>query len=362
MPPAFSSLRQASAFALLLLVVLLSPWLVGRWGLPSRDQIYSSMSWRTGGFPYIHQQIFQEKGDIDMAFIGSSHMGNDIDTPYVQQQLSAKLGRTATVISLSWVNSGLEADYIIARDLLAHRKVRLLVFYDDRGDNVPHLTGWRWFRFGDDAPELAGLPFHFQFTYYYGAILGLPRNLLNDLRPNLDLAPPAYLFHLRFPQADFIPERLGTFTSRAGYINRPDLFAPYTPTTSATPSDVVVYGPDTHDDFTFADTPAAPLQLHFAQKFLALARGHSTPLACLNLPTISNEHDASIHEGRLWLDVFQGSTPLLGIAPARLFAGLGEDDIRKLYQDPVHFNQNGQAYFTRLITPQLIDLYEQANP
>jgi hypothetical protein len=29
-----------------------------------------------------------------------------------------------------------------------------------------------------------------------------------------------------------------------------------------------------------------------------------------------------------------------------------------LYGDPVHLNQNGQEYFTRLITPTLIGIYQ----
>src|ERR1035438_6486827 len=108
MSPGFFSPRHAVALALLLVLILLSPWLAGRSGLPPREQIYSSIPWRTGSFPYMHRQIFEEKGDIDIAFLGSSHMYNDIDTPYVQKQLSEKLGRPATVISLCWVNPGFD--------------------------------------------------------------------------------------------------------------------------------------------------------------------------------------------------------------------------------------------------------------
>jgi hypothetical protein len=362
MAPAFSSPRQAAAFAFLLLVVLLSPILMDIWGLPSRDQIYSSMSWRTGGFPYIHQQIFEATGDIDIAFLGSSHMGNDIDTPYVQKQLSEKLRRPATVISLTWVNAGFEANYIVARDLLAHRKVHMMVFYDDRGPNQPHLTGWRWFRHGDDGSELAGLPLNFRISYYYGAILGLPRNLLNRWRSNLADDPPPRLFEQRFPGVPFPPDHLGAFASNRDYIDRADLFHPYTPQTPAGPTDVSIYGSETRDKFQFAPTPAAPFQVYFARKFLALAQDHSTRLVCLNLPILADRQDTEIPEGRLWLDVFRPYASLMGIAPARLFEGMTEDDLHQIYQDPVHLNQNGQIYFTPIITPALLDLYEQAHP
>ena len=49
---------------------------------------------------------------------------------------------------------------------------------------------------------------------------------------------------------------------------------------------------------------------------------------------------------------------MLGIPPAILFKGLTDDDIRKLYSDSVHFNENGQNYFTALMTPNLLKIYE----
>ncbi len=74
MQPAFSSTKQAAAFATLILLILLSPALVGKSLLRSRDQIYSSLPWGVGPYPYLHNQIFEEKGDIDVAFMGTSTM------------------------------------------------------------------------------------------------------------------------------------------------------------------------------------------------------------------------------------------------------------------------------------------------
>src|SRR5277367_5862797 len=95
MRPAFSSTRQAAAFVLMVLAVLLSPMLVGKSCIRSRDQIYSSLPWGTGPYPYLYNQIFEEKGDIDVAFMGTSSMWYAMDTPYFQQELSKKLGRPA---------------------------------------------------------------------------------------------------------------------------------------------------------------------------------------------------------------------------------------------------------------------------
>jgi hypothetical protein len=84
MQSAFSSTKQAAAFAVLLLVILLSPVLVGKSLLRSRDQIYSSIPWGAGPYAYEHDQIFVEKGDLDVVFMGPSTMWYAIDTPYFQ--------------------------------------------------------------------------------------------------------------------------------------------------------------------------------------------------------------------------------------------------------------------------------------
>lgn len=361
MSPAFSSTRQAAAFGLLLLLILLSPWLAGKSGLPPRDQIYSSISWRIGSFPYMSRQIFEEKGDIDIAFVGSSHLYNDIDTTYVQQQLSKKLGRPAKVLSLCWVYGGYDTLYFIAKELLARRKVHLLVLWDDQPHQL-HISSWRWVRLGDDGADLAGLPLGTQISYYYGSILGMPRNLLNRLRPNLAPEASPEQFKWDYAHAWFPPEHLGAFTSQESYTDRPDLFQLFTPKTPATPSDVCLYAPDTRDQFRFSDVPGPFLRAYFAEKFLSVVQDHPTHMVFLNLPIFGERRSATMSEGRLWIGFFSTRAPLMGIVPARLFAGLNDDDVRNLYQDPVHFNQNGQAYFTRLITPKLIEVYEQANP
>ena len=130
MSPAFSSNRQAAAFALLLLIILLLPCVLGKNQLPPREQVYSAIPWSFGAFPYLHDQIFEEKGDIDIAFMGSSSTWWAIDTPYVESQLSKALGRKAVVRSLCWNWPGFDSFYFITKDLLQRRKVKVIVFCD----------------------------------------------------------------------------------------------------------------------------------------------------------------------------------------------------------------------------------------
>ena len=43
--------------------------------------------WGNGPYPWIRNQIFEETNDIDIAFMGSSHILHAMDTPYVQAQI-----------------------------------------------------------------------------------------------------------------------------------------------------------------------------------------------------------------------------------------------------------------------------------
>jgi hypothetical protein len=77
----------------------------------------------------------------------------------------------------------------------------------------------------------------------------------------------------------------------------------------------------------------------------------------LYLPGLAEARSSVIGERTFWPDIL-ANTILLGIPPAKFFVKMTADEAQKLYDDPQHFNQNGQRYFTQLITPSLINLYE----
>lgn len=362
MAPAFSSLRQAAAFTLFLLALLLLPLLAGKSFLPPREEVYSTLGWRYGPYHYLHRQIFEEKGDIDIAIIGSSRVLHGLDTPYVQKQLSDALGRKATVVTLGYSWAGFDALYFVTRDLLEHRKVHLIVFAEEcRGEDKPHHAAPHLYRFGEDRDALAGLPFHERSAYYFGAIVGMPRNLLGLLRGNYsEQAPEAAGVWQRDLRAPDPAERLGSAYARLGFDHAPANFVEYRPNTGVQPADVAVYAPDTKALFQFQGPPAAPLQMHFAREFAAVAQEHGSKLLCLHLPEISEARAPVIREREFWPEALHADIAMVGIPPARLFAGMADDDVLKLFLDPYHFNQNGEDYFTPLVTPALIQTYQNS--
>jgi hypothetical protein len=357
MRPAFSSTRQAVAFLVLLSLLLLSPVLAGKWLLPPREEVYTSTPLHYAPSHYLFDQIYREKQDIDIAFIGSSRIRYDIDTPYVEKKLSEKLGRKAVVVTLGWSWSGCDALYFITRDLLQNRKVHLIVFTEELyQENAPHRAASYWFRYGDDAGALKDLSLPLQSAYYYGAVLRIPRNLLGLIRPNDPRLQPiaAAVFDHGDPTdmlgAAFVPFN---FNENPG---TKSLFVHYSPITAADPDEVCVYS-KTNRLFNFEHS-AAPLQLHFAHEFGEVIKRSNTPLVYLHLPALSEAKAKMISEREYWPDVVGTNLTMFGIPPATMFSGLNESEIKKLFFNPLHLNENGQEYFTRLITPGLLQIYE----
>jgi hypothetical protein len=358
MSPAFSSTRQAAGFGLLVLLLLLLPSLTGKSLLPPRERVYSSMPWGAGAFPYIHDEMFEEQGDIDIAFMGSSRLWWGIDTPRVQAQLSEKLGRNTVVRSLCWNFPGFDSFYFILQDLLRHRKVRVVVFCDlsDGAANTAHVMAPYWFRLGDNAEGLAGLPLRSEPSFYASAILGMPRNLLELARPNLPAIPSEEISWGKFSHVPNPSLRLGSLVMRQ---KQGESFVRFAPQGGARPEDVCVYSEATKQEFHFSGTAIAPMQAVFARKIAALAREQHVRLVYLHMPQGTETNASGIEEPVFWPDFFQGDVTMAGVPPEKLYRGMSGEDILKLYWNYEHFNQNGEEYFTRIISPALARIYEE---
>ena len=367
MRPAFSSTKAAAAFALLLLGVLFAPVLAGKKFLPPRAQAYATLSWGYSPYPWIRHEIFEETNDIDIVFMGSSRMFFAVDVPYVQAALSRQLGRPAVVRAVAWTGSGFDALYLLSRDLLAHRRVRLLVF-DDEKNNYGNPAIPVWFRWGEDADALQGLPMADQARFYFATVLGMPRNLLGLTRADLPAALIADQPNVleQFHHTDSIVRHLGTASARLGFSadtkwswGDAASFVPWVPAPPAKPADPEVYSAPGKTDFSFASNSLPECQVHFARKFAADACQHGSQLVFLHLPILEEARSPVIRERAFWPEVFQKPVVMLGIPPAKLFAGLDDPAVQHLFIEPVHLNQNGQTYFTQLITPALLKLYEE---
>ena len=106
----------------------------------------------TGTGPLDEHNIFEEKGPVDILFVGSSLMVRGVDMNYIEQQLSQQLGRPARVryLALKW--QGLDMQYMLMKDFLEHRKAGMVIM--DMPTNAligdsPHIQAYRWMRWGE---------------------------------------------------------------------------------------------------------------------------------------------------------------------------------------------------------------------
>lgn len=361
MRPAFSSTRQMVAFAITVAILLFLPAIMGKTHTLDRKNVYPEIAWKYGPFPYIQQKIFDETGDVDVAIVGSSEIWCMIDTPYVQKKFSEHLGRDAEVFTLGWPWPGFDAAYIIARDLLERRRVKVMVIYDEsRNGDASHTHASRWFLIGPDSEVLPGLPTKAQARLYAGAVLGMPRHLLSLTRPNL-LEDPEQCrpnFWNTYYRAPNVALQRGALNARLAYNVSPD-FVEFNASGLASPEDFRIHSDQTAGDFKFTAARPHPYQLHFVRKLAELCRKHGTRLVVLNTPSFQERNNTDIRERFNWDEILGTAADVVGIAPAKLFAGIAPDDVVRLYYEGGHFNVNGQNLYTPLITPVLLKLYDQ---
>jgi len=363
MRPAFSSTRQAAAFAGLLLLILLLPVLFGKTVLPPRPEIYATTPYGWGCYPFVRQQIYEEKGDIDIAFVGSSHLWTAIDTPRLQAALSKKLGREASVVTLGWDWPGFDALYFITQDLVAKRKVHMLVISEEYSPEwpIPHMAASHWFRFRENQEALTGLPLDFQAAYYADALRGMPLNILNRIRPpNLPMVwpPPRNNWEIYYNDAN--TERLGSLSVSFGWSTGQIMntnFVKYTPAHDVSPAEVCVYSSEMKSRFEFTGPFTPSADLYFAKKLAALAQANGIKLVWLHIPKANEMRAPAVPERECWPQILPGDVTLMGIPPAALLVGISDEDAFKLFYNNEHMNKNGQEYFTRAITPALLQLY-----
>jgi hypothetical protein len=279
----------------------------------------------------------------------------------VQRQLSAELGRPAEVFMLGWFWPGFDVDYVVGADLLDHRRVRMLVIYDEnRSTDTPHVQSARWFRCGEHEEVLDGLSRAGRAGLYGGEVLGAPRQLLSILRPDrladpTHCVPSALALSTQYHSLD-IAEQRGSLAIQQGFNGLPN-FTPFAPPLMAQPEDTVVYSAATRGAFRFTGPPTSPYQRHFVQLLAQKCRARGTRLVMLHVPKFAERDDKTIAERVIWPEELGVPVDIVGIPGTKLFAGVPPDGLEKLFVNSGHFNQNGQRWFTSVITPTLLKLY-----
>jgi len=76
---------------------------------------------------WIYDRIIKDEKAIDIAFLGTSHTINGIQDTLITNLITKKIGNTITALNLGYCRFGNELQFIIAKDLFAHKKVKTMV-------------------------------------------------------------------------------------------------------------------------------------------------------------------------------------------------------------------------------------------
>ncbi len=87
---------------------------------------------------WIYERIHDDPTPIDVAFIGTSRTGRSMNTKRLQEDLAAH-GVDIHAVNFHVVKTGRDMHYVVAKELLTHRKVKLLVLeITELEDRKPH--------------------------------------------------------------------------------------------------------------------------------------------------------------------------------------------------------------------------------
>jgi hypothetical protein len=345
MAPAFPSTRRAAAFGVLLVFLLTLPVTLHWAGGVSREEAFRGISERAGTFDYFRRQMFEEHSPVDILFCGGSLLGNAIDIPALERDLSRALGRQATVVLLRQSWQGPDMNYFVARDFMEHRKAKILVIAAPafvHHSNQPHVQLLRVIRYGDHPGALDGLSLRSQMALYADYVLGAPRQALNLLRPN------------RVYPEGVVPDSPHLHPS--GYMGRPfvrrQVVIPPIP-----PASMILSG-ENSGSFRFDGAPLNAYQLHFLKKTEELAQQQGALLVILHLPSPSERGSQVLSERRSVAELLGKGVAYAGVPSARMFENIPDTQFEDYFQDE-HLGLNGSQLYTGLIAPVLIQLYEQ---
>lgn len=142
---------------------------------------------------WIYERIHSDPAPIDIAFIGTSRTGRSIHTARLEKDL-AQQGVSAKAANLFIYKTGRNMHYVLAKELLESRKVKLLVLeITEQEDRKPHPD----FVFLADANDVAFAPWFINLRYL-SDLARLPGRQL-DLFLQTQLAP------LGVQKPDFVP-------------------------------------------------------------------------------------------------------------------------------------------------------------
>lgn len=318
----------------------------------SRDILYNAIYFNKKNSNTIYSAILRDPRDIDILFVGSSTMTSGVNALQVRAALRGLTDHEPVVYTIYHPKAGFDLDYILIKDILSRKKVKLLVWDGLRPpkENPGHLHHADMFLWDmrlhaeliDNVPQLK------TDIYLYSVMTGL--KLI--LSPVLD-------------RGDIIPERPEYFIcSKTHYLGacmrrEAEQLAVNLPEAPALSLDRILHfrglspvlKPSSHTPYTRLDRKLLPMML-------ALAEEHHTALAFMITP-IANSPDNVILAQRIARGQAGWDVPVIGATMADFYP---KRRLRHtLFQnDDFHLIYQAASQYTYTVMPAILHLYRQA--
>lgn len=345
---AFTTRFQRWAFAVAVISVCALPLVLSALERPHLDDRLRSLPAAAGDFAWIEHAILRERGDIDVLVLGTSYLWAAVDTPFLQKELSLKLGRPVIARTLGSNFRGDEMYFTLLAEVLARRRVSVVVLsmpgVRDRRD-APHPYAHRIAGPGF-VSMYDGLPRRQRAAALGARLLGAPRHALSLVRAERVEASP--LIHTN-----------GALLREAGFGGAAFIDAPETPPVRT--AGELTFRLSDQTRFCFLNDPLNDFQRHFIDKTIRLAQHTGAQVLLLNVPTWGDRNDNATNEierwpdcvveRMRWTDIFPGVL-MIGVTARTLFGGM-TDEKAKLFFYSGHMNKNGARYFTSTIAPAI---------
>jgi len=341
-----SLLNKLFLLAILLSIALFPLIPSGKLGFSKKD-IYAVASRNKGAdHRFLHREIYNKTGDIDILFMGSSLLWVAINSKTIKTQLESKINRPATVLNFGHNWEGIDINYLYLKDLLQKRTVKMVVMATDIHRNTPHSNLWEIWDNTVDGPDLNNLSIKHRLTFYGARLLTDPKRFFNiaqqTIKPAALLSPDNPIYYL---DKDF-----GDVFVKKGFQGAPYEYCAFSPI-KFPPSQIL------NQNLEFPKSPISDYTIHFFKKTITLLKKYNAKLVWLNVPEWQNRRKQVIITNPLF-ETKDESSDFIGITGNNLFRDMNDADIKKFYYNN-HLNANGNAYFTSCVSPTLLKIYDE---
>lgn len=339
--------KRVLSFSLIILFFLILPIVLDVLEIPSNSDRFKSLPSNDLGHPspyiFIANELTTSNEPVDILILGSSFGWTGLDASIIAECLSKEIDRNAKVLNFCSNWRGDDQYFILLRELLKKREVKLVLItqpvWSIQQQYTWHFRTSHYMRFSDNY-LLSGLSTIDKITWYGHLVLGAPRQLLSAIRPNIR---PNKIPH---------SETFGSMLKKKGFNG--EMFENFEPEVN---NDIyqTTGSIESVDEFVDLNHTFPEFQTFWMKKIRDTLNINKVSHAQISIPIWSHRNDKEIKRSASLNDIYQ--CDLIGITPYKLFGEMKLQE-QKLFFYNEHMNYNGAKYFTKSVIKKIIEYYK----